>query len=46
VALRVGDDDQMPKNSKATKAVILVAMVLAVIVAIGGFIAVFKATFA
>ncbi|MBW9117199.1 hypothetical protein JNB88_26625 [Rhizobium cauense] len=43
--MRNEDGDQTPGNSKATKAVILLAMALAAVVAIGGFIAVYKAAF-
>jgi hypothetical protein len=40
------ESDQAPRpNGRGTKAILLLAMVLAAITAVGGFIAVYKAVF-
>lgn len=44
--MSIEDKDQPQEaNGRATKAIILLAMVLAAITAVGGFIAVYKAVF-
>jgi hypothetical protein len=46
VALGTDENDRAQRpNGRVTKAVLLLAMVLAVITAVGGFIAVYKAVF-